>query len=389
MRVLIVSEPGLDGVFRHVEGLVRYLVENGIETAFAYSVRRSSDRLFELVNEVERHGGTTLKMDIGNAPGPADVRALYDLWRFAKRFQPDIIHGHSSKAGALVRLLGRMGFGSRAIFYSPHAYFKMHSPTGPKALLFHSVERILGKIGVTFHQFGSEVRFAQTHLGISPSQQAVVLNGVDCDKFSPIDDQAKRTLRNRLGIPPTAKVLGTIGRCSAQKDPQTMYHAVKIAHRDLPDVYFLHLGQGEFAAKVDAILADDRSWSQRLDYSSDPASIYRVLDGFILTSRYEGMSFAMLEAISMDLPLVLSRAPGCTDLEEFGLSHLYWADPGDVEGFAAAIRQWAAGLATSARCNHREIALEKFTEESCCSQIVDIYRAACGRNQKTTRMELI
>ena len=48
----------------------------------------------------------------------------------------------------------------------------------------------------------------------------------------------------------------------------------------------------------------------RRTYLSEPLSFYRAIDGLILTSRYEGLSFAVLEALACDLPVILTEAPG-------------------------------------------------------------------------------
>ena len=78
----------------------------------------------------------------------------------------------------------------------------------------------------------------------------------------------------------------------------------------------------------------------RRTYMATPATFYRVVDGFILTSRYEGFSLAALEALSADLPMILSDAPGITDLLARSLSHVWKAAPGDVDGFARGITAW-------------------------------------------------
>ncbi len=54
---------------------------------------------------------------------------------------------------------------------------------------------------------------------------------------------------------------------------------------------------------------------------SAPLDFYRAVDGFILTSRYEGFSLAVLEAVSANLPMILSEAPGNIDLLSQPLSH--------------------------------------------------------------------
>ena len=92
MKVLIVSEPGVDGVFRHVEGLVRYLLRQKVTVALAYSSRRGGDRLQALVVEMNGQGATTLDLEVGNSPGPADALALFRLAKLAHSFQPDAIH---------------------------------------------------------------------------------------------------------------------------------------------------------------------------------------------------------------------------------------------------------------------------------------------------------
>ena len=95
MRVLTVSEPGLDGVFRHVEALVHYLVQQGVEVDLAWSSVRPSDELFALVDFVRDHGGHDVDLAVGPRPGPRDGLALARLWALAGRRQPDIVHGLS------------------------------------------------------------------------------------------------------------------------------------------------------------------------------------------------------------------------------------------------------------------------------------------------------
>ena len=68
LRLLLVSEPGIDGVFRHVEGLTHYCLRQGIETHLAYSDERGSAGLQKLLATVRAAGGETLNLRVGNAP---------------------------------------------------------------------------------------------------------------------------------------------------------------------------------------------------------------------------------------------------------------------------------------------------------------------------------
>ncbi len=117
-----------------------------------------------------------------------------------------------------------------------------------------------------------------------------------------------------------------------------------------------------------------QSWSKRLPYLASPGAFYQALDGFILSSVYEGMSYATLEAIATGLPLVLARAPGNEDFAHFGLSHVFLGEPRDPESISAAIDQWAEALDRPS--NHREIAQTRFDETICFAELLTAYGTA-------------
>src|SRR3954453_3654223 len=102
MTVLVVSQPGQDGVLRHVDLLCRYMIRRGVRLHLAYSDRQSCSQLRALVEHVDESGGRTLNLRVGNAPELADVRAIRGLLKLIREEKPDVIHGHSSKAGGLV-----------------------------------------------------------------------------------------------------------------------------------------------------------------------------------------------------------------------------------------------------------------------------------------------
>ena len=88
-RVLQVFEPGVDGVFRHVEGLVDFLIsQESLIVGIAYSSIRSSEGLFALIDRVKASGGAAMDLETGNAPSPRDFRSLRQLRRLIKEFKP-------------------------------------------------------------------------------------------------------------------------------------------------------------------------------------------------------------------------------------------------------------------------------------------------------------
>lgn len=380
MNVLVVSEPGVDGVFRYVEMLCGYLWENGVAVHFAYSDRRGSDRLWELVASVESHGGRTLNLKTANRPEPADAAAFRALWRLAREVRPDVVHSHSAKAGFLGRAL--RGCGIRAVqCYHPHAYVGMRPHHGRFDRIYNLIEATLGRMAETIVVSAGEASFARGRLKIPESHLHLIPNGVDLEVFSPAPPEEKLRIRERFGLPPETLILGNIGRSSEQKDPITLYRAFAQAAATRP-IALLHVGKGELddelARLVRELKIEDRVF--RFPYTSSPAEFYRAVDGFILTSRYEGFSLAVLEALAVNLPIIHSDAPGTSDLLQYPLSHRWSAGPGEVEGFAQAMVAWHDRLrhAHVNVCNHRQIARERFDVRKSYGEVLGLYRELSG-----------
>ncbi len=374
MKVLVVTEPGVDGVFRYVDTLCRFLDGEGVRVHLAYSDRRAGDRLPELVRWIEERGGRTLNLRTANRPTFADGGAFWSLRKLAREVRPDVIHSHSSKAGALARALRTAGV--RAVqCYHPHAYVGMRPKPGRFDGVYNLVEGALGRTAHTIVVSTDEWRFARERLKIPAARLHFVSNGVDTDLFSPVGADEKRRRRAALGLPVDGAVLGFIGRASEQKDPLTLYRAFAQVAAERP-VSLFHVGQGELAERLDEFVGHAGLAGRifRRAYMSAPAEFYRVVDGFILTSRYEGCSLAALEALSANLPMILSDAPGNRDLLGQSLSHVWSAAPGDVDGFARGIACWHERLHDDGPVNHRAVALARFERRQKYGEVLDLYR---------------
>ena len=377
MTVLVISEPGIDGVFRYVEGLINHLLAHDITVHFAYSDVRSGEALRRLVTRVENEGGRTLNLRVGSRPCFDDLRALVSLRTLVRQVRPDLIHCHSAKAGGLGRALPLLGVVGIPLVYQPHAYIGMRPLRGRFDFAYDAIERLLGRWSTTVACSYDEQRYALHHLRIPPTRARLVANGVDTSRFFPPTPQRREELRAAFGLPADALVLGTMCRSSAQKDPVTLYAAFALAARRDPRLVLFHVGQGELDAELDRIVKENDLSGRvvRLPYHPRPAEFYQAIDGFALTSRYEGFSLALLEALSSNLPLILSEAPGNGDLLHRPLSHLWHAPAGDVAAFSSAICEWAVerGSARRAACNHREIARDFYDQSRVFSRVVGIY----------------
>jgi glycosyltransferase involved in cell wall biosynthesis len=380
MNVLQVVEPGVDGVFRHVEGLTRFLASRGIRVSLAYSDVRGSEGLRRLVSEVVASGGKTLNLAVGNKPSLRDVLAALELRRLIVELEPDVVHAHSSKAGGLLRL-PFVATRNRPVFYTPHAYYGMARRSGTGPWMFDRIESMLARRGTTINISRDEAEFARQQLGVPSHRQRVIHNPVRTDKFRPPTAEEKRAARLALGIPEHAVAIGTVGRMTFQKDPETLYRAIAPLLRRRSDLFLLHLGEGELMDSLKSLCSASLIEGQVrfCGYAEDPLAFYHALDGLAMTSRYEaGWPIVTLEALACGLPVVSSRAPGTADIDKAGLSHCWTADAGDVAGFEAALAALLEDLRAGRPSNHRELALRRFSPEACYGAVLSEYRGAAA-----------
>ncbi len=329
LRLLMVSEPGIDGVFAVVDSIVRQIhcEHPEISVDLAFSSRRSGSALRDLIAEIEKRGDRTIDLQVGSSPGPADLLALWKLVRFSRQRRHQLVHAHSSKAGALARI-ARLPALLPPVLYTPHAYYGMPRLGSLKEKLFNSIETVLGRIGTTICTSEDERDFGVKVLHIPPDRVRVIHNGIDTNRFSPVDPSTKAARRKMLGLPADGKILVTIGRDSVQKNYAPLY-AVLDEMLPSADWSFSHAGAGSIALR-EGLSQAAAARCHNFEHLDDVAPLLQAADGFVMTSRYEGLSLAMLSGLSCGLTPFLTDAPGFHFLKRYGFDDIVWLPDPDV-----------------------------------------------------------
>lgn len=374
-HVVLVSEPGRDGAFTHVDGLARWLLRQGHLVDLAYSSFRSCPALFELIGTIERAGGETIDLRVSSTPSPRDLLAYARLRSFIARRHPDIAHAHSSKAGAYLRLLPDSLVPSR--LYTPHAYYGLRPGRSLGGGFFNRIERLLGSAAFTINVSESEAGFAETVLRIPARLRCTVPNGVDMARFSPPSPEQRRAARQQLGLPLDARILLSISRLCYQKDPHTLYTAFHAAAAREPSLRLLHLCAGpDLGYANEALNGPHRDRIHRFHEQQNPLAFYHAADGFILSSRYEGLPLVVLEAMSCGLPLILSAVSGNDDILNHRPSTAWWFVSQDHHRAASCIEEWLShGPVTN---NHRELVRQHYSCEISHRRIEQLYLEMAG-----------
>lgn len=232
-------------------------------------------------------------------PG-ADWRAGRLLLAALKRFQPEIVHLHSSKAGALGRLVSLAYRGPRW-FCSPHGLSFLQRAEGRlKNTIFLLIEKLLARIPVTFIACSpSEAEQIRSHLS---QRVAVVNNAVDLATIPPAPGNA--------GV----VRIGTVGRVALARNPE-LFASIAAALRG-EGVEFVWIGGGEPSgeAALRAAGVAVSGWCNRDEALRQLAT----LDIYIQTSLWEGLPVAVIEAMAAGLPVVATNVVGNRDLVRNG-----------------------------------------------------------------------
>ena len=378
LRILMVSEPGVDGVFAIVDAITRQIFRDHPEISvdLAFSSQRTGPALQTLIREIELRDGRTIDLNIGNAPSPSDFRALWQLVSFTRKRGHQLVHAHSSKAGALTRI-ARLVAPFPRVLYTPHAYYGMPKLGTPKETLFNLVERILGQIGTSICCSEDERDFAAGILKIPPGHLRVIHNGIDTARFSAANADTKALARATLGLPADGKLLVTIGRDSAQKNYLPLY---AVLNESLPssEWSFSHAGAGSISLRAGLrAAAADRCYN--FDHLNDVAPLLHAADGFVMTSRYEGLSLAMLSALSCGLPVVLTDAPGFHFLKKLEFDNIRWLPSPDKpepmkEGLKCSLADWAK-QPPETLARQRDLVCQMFSEPVQIGKLIALYKS--------------
>lgn len=309
LRILQVLEPSGGGSGRHFVDLCAGLKARGHAVTAVYSPVRAEERFVGELKALDLRKVIALPML--RAVGPADASAWQALAQVVLAEGPfDIIHGHSSKAGALTRI--RLPGPHVPRIYTPHAFRTMDPTLGAKGrLLFGKVESLLGRFFtdrlICVSQ--SEYEHALT-LGIPAELLRVVVNGV-----GDMPQGNGSAIRGRLGLPDEAIVFGFVGRLSAQKAPERLIAAFTKLAANLPSARLLMVGHGELEQAI-RLQLETANLADRVTITADitGAEVMQALDVLVMPSRYEAMSYVMLEAAASGLPIIVTDVGGARNV---------------------------------------------------------------------------
>ena len=216
----------------------------------------------------------------------SDLNAIKAIRKLLKKYKPDIVYCHSSKAGALGRI-ANMGLKNKCV-YNPHGWAFNMRGNKLKKLIYVGIEKVLAPFCSTIICIsGAEKRSALKYRICGKKKLKVIYNGIDFDEYNM--DYHMNT-RELLEIPEDAFVVGMVGRLAEQKAPDVFVKAAKRIKEKIPKAFFLIVGDGPDWDEVQQEVEDNKltdsfilaGWTRR------PMEYFKNLDIAVLISRWEG-----------------------------------------------------------------------------------------------------
>ena len=234
-----------------------------------------------------------------------DFLALGELYKILRRLKKkhlvDGVHLHSSKSGFLGRIACR-ALGIRNVFYTPHGAPFLSGKTVFSKYLYQQVERFGNRLGGKVICCSPSELNAYLSLGIHATY---ISNGVA------VEDERQAIFKNGKE---RFRVI-TSGRITTQKNP-ALFNSIANYFRDFDQFEFIWAGDGDDKHLLTEKNIVVTGWL-------DQPAIKKLVSGadvYLSTALYEGLSFGVLEALTLHKPVLVSNCVGNMDVVKNGIN---------------------------------------------------------------------
>ncbi|MFD0462874.1 glycosyltransferase family 4 protein [Microvirga aerilata] len=281
--------------------------------------------------------------------------------RVVRQSRPDILHIHSTVAGALVRCCLLVVPGRPKIIYCPHSWAFAREGSRLKNGAIAAIERLLVRVTDRIICVSNCEKTDAIAWGIPSPKCVVIENGIkSLTPPTTIDGYGSSAYRRR-------KKILFVGRFDRQKGFDVFAEIMK----ELQDSEGIAIGDFivnraetiEIPSNVTTL-----GWRSR----EEVEEIYSTADLLLMPSRWEGLPLTALEAMRAGVPIFASRAGGLKDVVVDGVTGRLF-DLGSVKSIADLIRATDEETLREFGKSGRAHFLERYRADLMSKKIMDLY----------------
>lgn len=300
--------------------------------------------------------------------GPLDWHLLPQLLQICRRLQVDIWHAHDYKTNLLGLLLRRKH--PMRLVTTVHGWVEFTART----TLYYLVDRWSLPRYEKVICVSSDLLQTCRRYGVTEDRSVLIENAIDTDQFRRTRSVA--VAKQEFGWPPARYTVGAVGRLSAEKAFDDLIRAVcELVKRGL-DVGLVIAGDGLENESLRA-LASELDLQDRVQFTgfqSDLRPLYEAMDLFVLSSLREGLPNVVLEAMSLEVPVVATRIAGIPRLIADGQNGLL-VEPANHVALAGTIAKALTDVELRSRlaANGRRTIEERYSFAVRMQKVVAVY----------------
>lgn len=257
-----------------------------------------------------------------------DISAVISLYQAFRRQKPHIVHTHSSKAGILGRIAAYLA-GVPVILHTFHGFGFTPAQNQRIRNLYVRLEKFCARLSTHLAFVSQDNQREAEELGIvGKIPYTLIRSGITMNS-------ERMPIAFPEGIPYDAWVVASVGNFKPQKNPTDLLDvAAHVIEKD-PNVHFLLIGDGELreACQAEAIERKLSHHVHFLGWRQDARRLVAESKAFLLTSLWEGLPRALVEAFAEMKPAVAYAVNGVNDIlinQETGFA----ITPGDTAAVA-------------------------------------------------------
>ena len=316
------------GVERYLNMLLRYMDHKEFTHILVVSQDYNIEKLrilAERVEQVEMHR----EIDFFQ-----ECKAVRDVRRLIKKYQPDILYMHSTKAGVTGRL-ANIGFKSICV-YNPHGWsFNMKCGCLKKSV-YALIERMLAPLCSKIIAISNFEKQSALDNHICKENKIVeISNGIDVMEYV---QQISSYTREKLHIPQNAMIIGTVGRLDQQKAPDVFVNAAMLIKQKIPTAFFIMVGDGGQRVEIEEMIkkAGLQECFLITGWVSSPREYVELFDVALLLSRWEGFGLVLPEYMAAEKAIVATAVDAIPDIIQDGKNGLL-VEPNDPQAVCEAV----------------------------------------------------
>lgn len=325
-------------------------------TEFRQRIRQSDVKIYELHKKKGK-----------------DISMYWRIWKLLRQIKPDIVH--TRNIGTIDMLLPAYLSGVKKLVHGEHGleFMELEGENSKYNLFRRVIQVIVKKYIVVSHDL---LIWLNNEVGVKREKISLIYNGVDIKKFHSATG-SKDILPPRFA-PDNAIIIGSIGRMEEVKDQMTLVKSFVQLLQNHPELYndirLIIVGDGRMIGDIRHYLKDKgvESLVWLPGFCDNVADFYRLFDVFVLSSKREGVSNTILEAMACGLPVIATDVGGNPEIVmNHSTGQLVAVEsPDDVE--KALLKYISNPLV---RKNHGNIARARALSEHSLTAMVEKYRS--------------